>query len=217
VLAVVAVAAAAAATALAAGETIEASVGSDTFTKQNFNIDQGTVATFSNPAGTDHNVNASGNGPDGKDLFRAKTIASGTTPVNGTQYLSQGKYHFVCTIHFGMEADLTVSGNGTPVARPDIEVKLLSRKLGKVVASRRIKVEVSARTQSDDVDLLVRKGSRKLGSKQGIDLAAGAERTLKLHLTSAGRNAIDDLGKAKVKLTGSVPFGAPDSAKRTLR
>jgi plastocyanin len=217
VLGVIAAAAAGAASALAAGETIEASTGANTFTKQNFNIDQGTLASFSNPAGTDHNVNASGKGPDGKTLFRANTIAGGTTPVNGTQYLSQGKYHFVCTIHFGMEADLTVSGNGTPVARPDIEVKLLSRNLDKVVASRRLKVQVAAETESDDIELVARKGARKLASKKGVDLAAGAKRTLKLRLTNAGRNAIDDLDAAKVKLTGSVPFGRPDSAKRTLR
>jgi hypothetical protein len=116
-----------------------------------------------------------------------------------------------------MEADLTVSGNGTPVARPDIEVKLLSRNLDKVVASRRLKVQVAAETESDDIELVARKGARKLASKKGVDLAAGAKRTLKLRLTNAGRNAIDDLDAAKVKLTGSVPFGRPDSAKRTLR
>jgi plastocyanin len=206
--------------ALGASETITTSAVSDTFTKNNFATDQGEVVRFQNTSlgSTDHNVTSAANGPDGKKLFRTPDIGAGqSAAVNGTQYLTQDKYHFTCTLHPGMEADLTVSGNGTPVPRPDIELKVLSRKLDRVVGSGRMKVRVTAQTESDDVDFVAKKGAKKLASKSGVDLGAGDTRRLRLKLTNAGEAALDDLDRAKVKVTGTVPFGAPDSAKRTLR
>jgi plastocyanin len=209
----------AAGVALAAGQTITTSATSDSFSQASFAIDQGDVASLQNTSVQNtHNVTAQDNGPDGKKLFRTPDTDPGNTaPVNGTQYLAQGQYHFVCTIHAGMEANLTVTGNGTPVARPDIELKVLSSKLDKVRASRRLKVKVTAPTESKDVALVARKGARKLASKSGIDIAAGSSKTLRLKLTGSGRKALELLQKAKVKVTGTVPFGSPDSARRTLR
>ena len=209
----------AAGAALGAGQTITTTATSDSFTQASFAIDQGDVASLQNTSVQNtHNVTAQGNGPDGNKLFRTPDTDPGNTAaVNGTQYLAQGQYHFVCTIHAGMEADLTVTGNGTPVARPDIELKVLSSNLDKIRSSRRLKVKVTAPTESNDVALVAKKGARKLASKSGIDLAAGSSRTLKLKLTGSGRKALKDLQKAKVKVTGTVPFGSPDSARRTLR
>jgi plastocyanin len=208
-----------AAVALGASETITSSLVADTFSKSNFTTDQGEVVKYQNTStSSGHNVTSQGDGPDGAKLFKSATIDPGqTAPVNGTQYLTQGKYHFVCTIHPGMEADLTVSATGTPVARPDIELKVLSTKLARVLRSNRLKVKVTAKTESDNVDLVAKKGTRKLAAKSGIDLDAGDSRRLRLKLTGAGDNALEDLEKAKVKVTGTVPFGAPDSARRTLR
>ena len=206
-----------AAGALAVAETITSSPLCCTFSKPTFTIDQGELATYQNPGGSSHNVTATANGPDGAELFRSDTISSGQTPVSGTQYLTQGTYNFVCTIHPGMVASLAVTGNGTPVPRPGVQLKVLSRKLDRVVASRRLKVRVSAPSASDDVAITARKGARKLGSKRGIDLSAGSSRTLKLRLTRAARNALEDLAKAKVKVSATVPFGSPASAKRKLR
>jgi plastocyanin len=203
--------------AFGATETITSSLGCCTFAKASFSLDPGQVATFQNSGGVSHNVVASGNGPDGAALFGSDTIDSGQVPVKGTQYLASGSYPFVCTIHPGMEAVLAVTANGTPVARPDIEVKVLSSKLEKVISSGKLKVKVTATTASDDVGLVARKGARKLGSKPNIDLAAGSSRSVKLSLTGAGKNALEDLESAKVKVTGTVPFGSPDSGKRKLR
>jgi plastocyanin len=202
--------------AFGATETITSSPGCCTFTKPAFAIDPGQVATYQNPGGVSHNVYASGNGPDGAPLFSSETIDSGQTPVNGTQYLGPGSYPFICTIHPEMVAELAVTANGIPLARPDIEVKVLSSKLGKVVSSGKLKVKVSASTESDDIVLVARKGARKLGSKPNIDLAAGSSRSVKLRLTGAGKNALEDLESARVKVTGAVPFGSPDSGKRKL-
>jgi plastocyanin len=206
-----------AAHAFGATETITSSPACCTFAKSSFAIDPGQVATYQNPGGSLHNVTASANGPDGAALFRSETIDSGQTPVAGTQYLGAGSYHFVCTIHEGMVADLVVTANGTPVARPDIAVKVLNRKLDKVVSSGRLKLRLSATTQSDDVTLTARKGARKLGSKRNVDLTAGGSRTVKLALTAGGKGVLEDLDSARVKVTGAVPFGSPATAKGKLR
>jgi plastocyanin len=200
-----------------AAETITASTTTNTFTQASYAIDQGEVATLDNPAGTQHNVFATTDGPDGNELFRSETVSSAQTPVNGTQYLTAGTYSFICTIHSGMTADLVVTGNGAPVARPDVSVKVVSSDLDKVVSSRKLKVKLTAAAQSDGISVIARKGARKLASKTNVDLAAGTSKTLKLQLTPSGRKAIKDLDSAKVKVTSSLPFGAPDTAKRKLR
>jgi plastocyanin len=200
-----------------AAEAITASTTDNTFTKASYVIDQGEVATLDNPAASEHNVTATGNGPDGNELFRSATISGGQAPVNGTQYLSAGTYRFICTIHSGMAADLVVTGNGAPVARPAVKLKLKSRKLDKVVSSRKLKLKLSAPTQSDGVTVSARKGARRVTAKKHVDLAAGSSRTLNLKLTGAGRKALGRLDAAKVKVTATVPFGASASAKRKLR
>jgi plastocyanin len=202
--------------ALAAAETITASQVGNTFSKATFTIDQGEVASFQNTGSTTHNVFASGRGPDGEPLFESATIGAGQTPVNGTQYLTAGGYPFVCTIHPGMAASLQVTANGVPAARPQVTIRVLSANIDQVVSSRKLRVKVSAAAQSDDVSLIARKGARKLGAKQAIDIAAGASRTIKVPLTGSGRKALKDLESAKVKVTASVPFGSPDSASRRL-
>jgi plastocyanin len=216
-LAVAGAAAFGAAGALGVTETITASQTCCTFAQPTFSIDPGQVGTFQNPGAVSHNVFASGNGPDGEPLFSSDTIGSGQTPVNGTQYLTPGTYRFVCTIHPEMTADLVVSGNGTPLARPDVDLKLVSKKLHKVLGSGKLVVKVSASAASNDVVLTARKGARKLGSKRNIDLAAGASRTIKLRLTQSAKNTLEDLESAKVKVSGAVPFGSTVTAKRTLR
>ena len=72
-------------------------------------------------------------------------------------------------------------------------------------------------TASADVLLTAKKGARKLGTKGGLSLTAGSSRTVKLTLTSVGENVLEDLNSAKVKVTGTVPFGSPDSTKKKLK
>jgi plastocyanin len=216
-LAAVATIAIGAGQALGASEPITASPQSFCppnciFSKPTFTIDQGTVATFQNMDTITHNVSGPG--------FQSSPLNVGpgqSAPVQGTQFLDPGTYQFVCTLHTGMSASLVVSSSGTPVARPKVKLKILSSKLDKVVSSRRLKVKVTAVTASNNVSLTAKKGAKKLGSKANIDLAAGASRTVKLRLTGAGRNALDGLKSAKVKVTAKVPNGSPVSATRTLR
>jgi plastocyanin len=197
-------------------EMISSSPGCCTFGKSTFTSGQGEVVAFQNPGGAPHNVTASSNGPDGQPLFHSATIESGQASVDGTQYLGQGTYRFICTVHPQMTADLVVTGGGSPLPRPQIALRVLSRKLDKVVSSGKLKVRVTASTESADVALTARKGARKLGSKRNLNLAAGASRKMKVPLTRAARKALEHLRSAKVKVTGSVPFGSPATAKRLL-
>ena len=205
-----------AAHALGVSEPITSSPACCSFSKPTFTIDPGQVATFQDQDGVPHNVIASGIGPDGAVLFRSETIDSGQAPVDGTQYLDPGTYAFVCTVHSEMTANLQVTGNGSPIARPAVVLKVVSKKLDRVLASGKLSIKVSAPAASSDVELTASKGAKKLGSKGNIDLTVGASRTVKLPLTHSGKNALKDLGTAKVKVSGEVTFGAPGSAKRKL-
>jgi plastocyanin len=205
--------------AFGASETITTSPSCCSYSKSTFTIDAGQVANFHNETnGVSHTMTASGKGPDHKALFNSGTTSSGKqAAVQGTQYLAPGTYHFFCLIHgLSMSANLVVSGNGAPVARPEIAVRVLSSKLDTVASSGKLKLKLSAVTESDNLTLTARKGAKKLGSKRNVDLRAGASRTIKLPLTAAGRNALAGLGSATVKVTGSVPFGSLASAHRKL-
>jgi plastocyanin len=202
--------------ALGATEAITTTPACCSFSKTSFNIDPGQVATYANAGDASHNVNASSNGPDGEVLFSSDTISSGSTPVNGTQYLAPGSYPFFCTVHPEMTAQLVVSGNGTPQARPKIDVKVLSTKIDKVVARGKLSLKVTAESFSPDVEIVAKKGARTLGTKPDLDVASGASGTVGLKLTNAGKNVLRNLDSAKVKVTATVPFGTGDTAKRKL-
>jgi plastocyanin len=205
--------------AFGASQTITTSPACCQYSAPTFMIDAGQVAQFQNTtSGVDHTMTASMKGPDGKALFDSGTTPSGSAAaVNGTQYLAPGTYHFFCLIHGpSMAADLVVTGNGAPVARPRIKVKVLSKALDKVKSTGKLKVNVKALTDSSGITLTASKGARKLASKANLDLAAGASKTIGLALTGAGRHALAPLHSAKVKLTGTVPFGSPASASRKL-
>jgi plastocyanin len=202
--------------ALGASEPITTSTACCSFGKASFTIDQGTVATFQNldPGASPHNVTAVDSGANGKPLFSSATINIGQTPVQGTDSLAPGTYRFFCTVHpTQMSGELVVAGSGSP----GVAVKILSRNLAGVVSSRQLKVKLRAVTASNDVSLTARKGTRKLGSERGIDLSAGASRTVRLPLSRAGRNFLKNLRTAKVKVTATVPGGKPVSATRLLR
>lgn len=205
--------------AFGASETITTAPACCHYSKSTFTIDAGQVAQFQNQtSGFDHTMTAALKGPDRKALFNSGITSFGSqAPVNGTQYLAPGTYHFFCLIHGpSMSADLVVTGNGTPVARPKVTVKVLSTKLTKVASSGKLKLKLKAVTDSNDVTLTASKGAKKLGSKPSLNLAAGTAKTIQLPLTGAGRHALQGLGSAKVKVIAAVPFGASASAKRSL-
>jgi len=182
---------------------------------------QGRVDTLVNQGTNPHNVTAQGRGPDGQPLFRSATISGGTpdptTPVRGTQYLATGTYQFSCTIHLGMNGALEVGNGGKPVARPDIELTVVSRKLAKVAKKGKLVIRVQALTASNDVAISARLGKRQLGRKAGLNLAAGTARKVALKLGKKAKKILRKRKKAKLSVAGTVPFGAPDSAKRLLK
>jgi plastocyanin len=205
----------AASSAFAVAQPIVA--GDNAYTQPTFTMDQGDRPVLQNTGPLNmHDVFSRTNGPDGALLFQSDTINPGqTATLNGTQYLTQGTYSFFCNVHpLEMSANLQVSGAGTPVARPRVDVKLGAGKLSKLAKKGKVPVTVKAVTQSDDVEVLLRLGKSVIGSQSAIDLLAGQSRKLNVKLTKSGKSKLGKKNKASIKATGEVPFGAPDSAKR---
>ena len=201
--------------ALAASDTIVA--GIDTYSQPSYNADQGSVVPFQDPDGA-HNVTARQNGPDGKPLFRSPTISGDTASVDGTQYLPAGDYPFFCTIHPStMTGTLHVTANGTPLARPHIDLSILSSKLAKVKKKAKILVQVTAMTSVSGASVEARLGPNTiLGRTGSLSLQRGAQ-TVAVKLTKRGKRELRPKTKARISVDGSVPFGPPASVKRKLR
>jgi plastocyanin len=201
--------------ALGASEPITTSTTCCSYGKASFTIDQGTVATFDNlDAGVtqQHDVTAVKNGRNGQPLFRSATISAGQVPVTGTDRLAAGTYHFFCSVHpTEMSGDLVVIGVPSGVT-----VKVLSRDLGGVVSSSKLKVKLTATVARSGISLTASKGKKTLGTKRGVNLAAGASQTVALRLSRAGRNTLKSSGSAKVKVTATVPGASPATAKQRL-
>ncbi len=208
--------------ALAADDTVTASNSRNSYTgmSNSPSIPGGGTLDFRNTSSfTTHSVTANLRGPDGRSLFTSGLFAGhGTTrAVKGVQYLGPGTYKFHCTTHpFSMTGTLTVIGSGSPVARPDIDVSILSSRIGKVRRTKQLKVQVDATTNSNNVALVAKKGSKKLARKANVDVGAGDSKSISMRLTKKGKRALKGHNRATVKLRGTVPFGAPAGAKRTL-
>lgn len=212
-LASCAVVAATAAVAWAAPATITGT-GLNTFDATSYNHDAGTVATL-NVTGSNHNVTANATGPDGKALFRSATITPGSTPVNGTQFVGPGTYGFICSVHpTTMQANLVVSG--TPLPRPAVTLKVLSKNLDKVAGKGKLPVRVTGSGSSGVVDLTAKLGNKTLGSRDDVSVAPGQALKTILKLTKSGRSRLRNKDQATVKVTGAVDFGFPSTAKRKL-
>ena len=214
-LAVVGATAFGAGPALAASEAITTTTTCCSYGKATFTIDRGTVSTFQNqdPGVSPHDVFSVDSGAKNKPLFSSAEINLGQTPVNGTDSLGAGNYRFFCTVHpTEMTGQLVVTAS----ASPTVSVTILSRKLGPVASSGKLKVKLRGLLPSNNVSLTARKGSRKLGSMSGIDLAAGSSRTFKLPLSRAGRSSLKNLGSAKVKVTAAPPGDQAVSVARRL-
>lgn len=204
----------AAGTAFAVSQTIVGQAD-NTFNAGSYTSDQGDVVPLQ-VTGSNHNATASALGPDGKALFRSATITGGTTPVNGTQYLSTGSYGFICTIHPSMVATLVVSGNGTPVARPHVDLSLAGNKLAKVAKKGSLLVQATASAKVDGFSLEAKLGKTSIGKSTGLSLPVGKASEV-LRLTKAGKNKLKRLSKANITVTGDVPFGSPATAKAKLK
>ena len=194
--------------------------GINTYSQPTYTMDQGDRPVLQNTGPTNqHDVFSRANGPDGGLLFQSATINPGqSATLNGPQYLTQGTYAFFCNVHpLEMSANLQVSGAGAPVARPSIDVLLGAGKLSKIARKGKVPVTVKAVTQSDGVEVELKLGKSVVGAQKGINLAAGQSRKLSLKLNKSGKSKLADRNSAKLKATGEVPFGSPDSAKRTYK
>jgi plastocyanin len=204
-----------------AAETIRASALSNTYTAPSYGMAAGEVPTFTNDSVGDipHDVAGTARGPDGKFLFKSKVIGSNeSTPVNGTQYLAPGTYRFFCTIHgSSMSANLEV-GPGDPEPRPRLEVAVLSRRIGAVRRSDKLRVRLSGSgSDARGVALVAKLGARRIAARRGVSIAAGESRRLSMDLSRRGREALTGRERAAVTVNATAPFGAPDTARRLLR
>jgi plastocyanin len=202
--------------ALGVSEPITTSTTCCSYGKPTFTIDRGTVATFQNldPGTSPHDVLSIDTGPNNRPLFSSAQINVGQAPVNGTDSLPPGNYRFFCTVHpTQMSGELVV----TPSASPTVAVSVLSRRLGQVASSGKLKVKLRGLLASKNVSLTARVGKRKLGTARGIDLPAGASRAVRLPLSGSGRNFLSGRGAAKVKVTATPPGDTPATATRRLR
>jgi plastocyanin len=203
--------------ALGASEAITA-VGPDPhYGKPSFTIDRGTTATFDNEdlSATTHDVTAlETGGKKNEPLFRSATIPAGQVPVTGTNALGAGTYSFFCTVHPDtMRGELVV----TPSASPTVAVKVLSKKVGQVSKSGKVKAKLTGILASRSVSVTARVGKKKLGTAKGIDLSAGAARTVKVPLSRAGKNFLKRKKSAKLKVTASPPGDQAVTATQRLR
>lgn len=187
---------------------------SNQFTAADYTINQGEVAQLQ-VTGSTHNATAHPAGPDGKALFRSATISAGqTAAVDGTQYLTAGNYTFFCSIHPStMQATLTVTNSGNPVARPHADLSLKSKKLSKVI-KKGLLVGVTTNTTVDGATLTAMLGKAVIG-KATVSLAAGPQVEL-VKLNKAGKSKLRDRSTAKVTVRADVPFGLPATAKGKL-
>lgn len=214
-LVVIGVAAFGAGQALGASEAITTSTTCCSYGKASFTIDRGTTAIFQNqdPGTSPHDVFSVDSGAKNKPVFSSAQINVGQTPVNGTDSLGAGTYRFFCTVHpTQMSGELVV----TPSASPTVAVTILSSKLGPVASSGKLKVKLRGLLASNNVSLTARVGKRKLGTMGGIDLSAGASRTVKLPLSRSGKNFLSGRGGAKVKVTAAPPGDQQVSVARRL-
>ena len=200
-----------------AAENITADPACCQFSKAEFHSNEGERPTYVGSGLDFHNVTAKGRGPDGSRLFRTRDIRSGTTPVEGAQYLSAGSYPFECTLHLGMEATLVVGPGGTPAARPRVAAAVLRQTVERVRQSGRLKIRLRSATGARDVTVIARGAGVTLARQSGIAVAKGTARIVRLQLTRRGKNALKGRRSVRISLRAKVPFGSPATASRTLQ
>lgn len=180
-----------------------------------FTIDQGEVAVFQNTGFTAHNV--SDYQKEGYFFRSPPSVAPGTSAdVEGTQYLTSGTYPFYCKIHGPtMSANLVITTNGQPQARPRVSLKVLSSSIAKVRSSRKLKVKVTAITDSPGIEVESLKGNTTVTTPAKLDLSAGASRvvTLRVKRSRTGLLAGDSV---KLRIYAFAAFGNGVSAVKTL-
>lgn len=199
--------------------TITAAEDCCSFIGSPFSQGAGTGAVLSNPGGTNtapHNVYSKGTGPDGGSLFYSKTIGPGaTTPVDGTEYLTAGRYPFFCTLHSGMNGVLQVTA-GKPVPRPQVVPKIVSRSLSSVAGKGAVDLTLRPSASTGPVRITVAVGSKTVATARIGKLSSGGAKKVSARLTSKGRKTIEQGRSVKLKATAVAEFGSPRSTSKLL-
>jgi plastocyanin len=199
---------------LAFGAAPIVGTASNTFDAGAYTIDQGDVAQLQ-VLGSSHNVTAHPAGPDGKALFRSSTISAGTTPVDGTQYLSAGDYTFFCSVHPGtMQATLHVTGAGAPLARPQATLSVRTKTISKAL-KKGILVGVNTTAKDDGVSLTAKLGKTTIGQATRLSLTDGQQFEV-VKLSKAGKSMLSRKDRATITVSAELPFGSPATAKGKL-
>ncbi len=176
----------------------------NTFAAPVYELTGGQVATLQIEGGT-HNATAVAT-QNGLPIFASATISSGSTPVNGTQFLPAGSYSFVCTIHPGMASNLLVSG--TP-QKPTLNVSILSKRLKQVAKSGNLMV--SATSTAPSVKVVAKQGAKTLGT------TTGAPGNLTVKLSGGAKRSLAKKTSARISVTAEVEFGDPVTASKKLK
>jgi plastocyanin len=204
------------------------------FTTPAVTIDQGERLTFRNTDVAGHDVTARLSGPDGKPLFATPLIANGETAfVEGSQYLTTGRYEFLCSVHPSMTGVLNVSAAGTPVprpvagvpvapdtTRPSVAVRVVSRRLAVVRRQRAlvasVRVNEKARVSLRAVSRPRPGGPLVTVARGSVSLPAAGTRRVTMRLTAAGRRALrGGRRRLAVLLTARAVDAAGNATRRT--
>jgi plastocyanin len=188
--------------------------GDDTYSASTYTANQGEVVQLQ-ITGDTHNATAHQSGPDGQALFRSPTISSGSSGVQGTQYLSAGDYTFFCTVHPStMQATLHVTSAGTPQARPSAQLTVRSKKLSKV-SKKGLMVAINSTAKVNGASLVAKLGKTTIGQASGQSFSVG-QQFATVKLSKAGKRKLMGKSKATVTVTATIPFGSPAAAKAKL-
>ena len=180
------------------------------FTTAEVTIDQGERLTFRNGDTVSHDVTASATGSDGKPLFATPIVGAGKEAfVEGSQYLTEGHYAYICSLHPSMKGTVHVTGAGTPQTRPEpkpadpakpadtvkpsLAVAIVSRttEMARVREALVVRVEVS---EPSHVELRAvarpKPGGPLVVVARSVRHKVEGTRRLKLELTAKGRRAL---------------------------
>jgi plastocyanin len=225
-----------------ADKQIDAAPG-NRFSGDSYTMDQGEKLTFHNGDTVAHDVTATQKGPDGKPLFASGNVDAGkSAPVNGSQYLTEGHYEFICSIHPNMKATLHVTGNGTPAQRPGssgststpsgakdtkapaLALQIVSRGVRMARARHALKVRL---TLDEAAHVMLKAVARPKVNGRLVTIAkaekhlAAGTRRVSLKLTRAGRLALRGKRSLAVIVTGRAMDAAGNDTTeahgRTLR
>ena len=215
-----------------ADETITAGPLPNRFANPDVTVDMGELVFFRNSdsTGAVHDVTATGNGSDGKPLFRSETVGAGrTVPVEGVEFLTTGDYDYICSVHPFMTGVIRVSTSGTPKPRtpdnpapnpadttpPTAAVSILDSRISAVLRRKALRVRLTTDEQAR-FSLTAKVGRTTVAS--GIAVVKGTRRDFAMSLTRAGKRALAKARTATVKVTARVNDAAANrSAASTTR